>query len=50
MRLVFDELHPTGIFGWDDLLDLGRNYARYWLDYLDELTAKNLTRDPPAQR
>jgi DUF971 family protein len=49
VRLVFDELHPTGIFGWDDLLDLGRNYARYWPVYIDELTAKNLTRDPLAR-
>jgi len=46
VRLGFDDLHSTGIFDWDYLLDLGRNYARYWQDYLDELAAKNLTRDP----
>ena len=40
VRLVFDDLHSTGIFGWDYLLDLGRNYARYWQDYVDELAAK----------
>ena len=50
VRLVFDDLHSTGIFGWDYLLDLGQNYAKYWQDYLDELAAKNLTRDPPARR
>jgi DUF971 family protein len=50
VRLVFDDMHSTGIFGWDYLLDLGRNHKRYWNDYLDELAAKNLTRDPPAQR
>jgi DUF971 family protein len=50
VRLVFDDLHSTGIFGWDYLRDLGRNRARYWQDYLDELAAKNLTRDPPARR
>ena len=50
VRLVFDDLHSTGIFGWDYLLELGRNYARYWQDYVDELAAKNLTRDPPAKR
>ena len=27
VRLVFDDLHSTGIFGWEYLLDLGRNYA-----------------------
>jgi DUF971 family protein len=50
VRLVFDDLHDTGIFGWEYLRELGRNYARYWQDYLDELAAKNLTRDPPARR
>ncbi|MFN3657187.1 MAG: gamma-butyrobetaine hydroxylase-like domain-containing protein [Pseudolabrys sp.] len=50
VRLVFDDLHSTGIFGWDYLADLGRNRARYWQDYLDELAAKNMTRDPPARR
>jgi len=50
VRLVFDDMHSTGIFGWDYLLDLGRNYAAYWQDYLDELKAKNLTREPPARK
>ena len=50
VRLVFDDLHSTGIFGWEYLLDLGRNHAAYWQDYLDELAAKNLTREPPKQR
>jgi DUF971 family protein len=49
VRLVFDDLHSTGIFGWDYLLELGRNHARYWQDYLDELAAKNMTRDPPQR-
>ena len=50
VRLVFDDLHSTGIFGWDYLQDLGRNHAAYWQDYLDELAAKNLTRDPLARK
>src|SRR5713226_5911772 len=29
VRLVFDDLHSTGIFGWDYLLELGRSYAAY---------------------
>ena len=45
VRLVFDDMHSTGIFGWDYLLDLGRNHARYWQEYLDELAAKNLGRE-----
>ena len=50
VRLVFDDMHSTGIFGWDYLHELGQNQARYWQDYIDELAAKNLSRDPPARR
>ena len=46
VRLVFDDMHSTGIFGWDYLAELGRKYAEYWQDYLDELKAKGLTREP----
>ena len=44
-RLSFDDMHATGIFTWDYLLELGRNQPRYWQDYLDELAAKGLSRD-----
>lgn len=49
VRLVFDDMHSTGIYGWDYLRDLGRNRQKYWQDYIDELAAKNLTRDPPMR-
>ena len=45
VRLVFDDLHSTGIYSWDYLHDLGLNQTRYWQDYLDELAAKGMTRD-----
>jgi DUF971 family protein len=50
VRLVFDDMHSTGIFGWEYLRDLGRGRDKYWQDYLDELAVKNLSRDPPARR
>ncbi|MBV9346843.1 MAG: DUF971 domain-containing protein [Pseudolabrys sp.] len=50
VRLTFDDMHSTGIFSWHYLGDLGRNHARYWQDYVDELAAKNLSRDPPTKR
>ncbi len=50
VRLVFDDLHSTGIFAWDYLAELGRNQAEYWQDYLDELAAKGLSRDPAARK
>jgi DUF971 family protein len=43
-------MHSTGIFDWDYLFDLGRNRNAYWQDYLDELAAKNLSRDPPQRK
>ncbi len=44
VRLVFDDLHSTGIFSWDYLLALGRNRAAYWQEYLDDLAGKGLAR------
>jgi DUF971 family protein len=46
VRLVFDDMHASGIFSWDYLLELGRNRERYWREYLDELEAKELSRAP----
>jgi DUF971 family protein len=46
VRLVFDDMHSTGIYSWDYLLDLGRNQGKHWQDYLDELAAKGLSRTP----
>src|SRR4249919_1215021 len=44
VRLVFDDMHSTGIYSWDYFLDLGRNQQKYWQGYLDELALKGLTR------
>lgn len=50
VRIGFDDLHSTGIYSWDYLLTLGREQAARWQDYLDELAAKGLSRDPPPRR
>ena len=44
VRLVFDDMHSTGIFSWDYLFELGRNREQYWRDYLRELAEKHLSR------
>jgi DUF971 family protein len=49
VRLVFDDLHSTGIYSWEYLLELGRERERKWQDYLDELAGKGLSRDPPKR-
>jgi DUF971 family protein len=49
VRLVFDDMHSTGIYSWDYLLELGRSRERKWQGYLDELASKGLSRDPPPR-
>jgi len=50
VRLVFDDMHSTGIFSWDYFAKLGRDQGRIWRAYLDELARKGLSRDPPDGR
>ncbi len=50
VRLVFDDLHSTGIYSWDYLMRLGRERAERWQDYLDELAAKGLSREGARPR
>jgi DUF971 family protein len=49
VRLVFDDMHSTGIFSWDYFARLGREQERMWRAYLDELAAKGLSREPPGR-
>jgi len=46
VKLVFDDGHDTGLYGWDFLRDLGMNLDRYWQDYLTDLKAANASRLP----
>ena len=46
VRLVFDDLHDTGIYSWDYLHELGRDQARLWQAYLAALDARGLSREP----
>jgi DUF971 family protein len=46
VRLIFDDLHDTGIYSWDYLATLGREQDRRWADYLDALASRGLSRDP----
>jgi DUF971 family protein len=49
VRLVFDDMHSTGIFSWDYLFELGQNREQYWREYLAELAEKNLSRSSAGQ-
>lgn len=50
VKLVFDDGHDSGLYGWDYLHGLGREHDARWTAYLDELARKGLTRDAPGQR
>ena len=48
VKLAFDDMHDTGIFGWDYLHALGQEYGSRWAEYLRALEEKGLTRDRAA--
>jgi DUF971 family protein len=46
VRLVFDDLHDSGIYSWDYLRELGEQQDRKWAAYLDALASRGLSREP----
>ena len=49
VRLVFDDLHDSGIYSWSYLRELGEQRDARWADYEAALAARGLTRDPPPR-
>ena len=49
IRIVFDDLHDSGIYSWAYLHTLGREQAERGAAYEDALAAKGLSRDPPRR-
>jgi len=39
VKLVFSDGHDTGLYSWDYLYDLARDYEALWLEYLGKLSA-----------
>jgi DUF971 family protein len=46
VRIMFDDLHNTGMYSWRYLYKLGQNRERLWTDYLAALQQRDLSRDP----
>jgi DUF971 family protein len=46
VRLVFDDLHDSGIYSWQTLADLGREQETLWPAYLAAIEEAGLSRDP----
>jgi DUF971 family protein len=49
VRLVFDDLHDTGIYSWAYLHQLGLEQAERWAAYEQALAAGGQSRDPPRR-
>lgn len=46
VRIAFDDLHDSGIYSWEVLHRLGREYAERWAEYERALALKGLSREP----
>ena len=46
VKIVFDDMHDTGLFSWRYLHELGREYTQRWQTYIDALASRGLSRDP----
>ena len=46
IRIIFDDLHDTGIFSWPYLRQLGEEQDVRWAEYLAALEGAGLKRDP----
>ncbi|HZP21730.1 MAG TPA: DUF971 domain-containing protein [Bauldia sp.] len=49
LKITFSDGHNTGLFSWAYLRKLGDQRPALWNEYLAELKAKGLSRDPPPR-
>jgi DUF971 family protein len=45
VKLVFDDNHDSGLYTWDYLYELGKNYDANWQDYLQRLVVAGAKRN-----
>jgi DUF971 family protein len=46
VRIMFDDLHSTGIYSWRYLYRLGQDREPLWAAYLEALAQQGLSREP----
>ena len=46
VRIIFDDLHDTGIYSWSYLHQLGVEHDKRWRAYVDGLAGNGLSREP----
>lgn len=50
VRIVFDDLHDSGIFSWAYLRALGEEQEARWATYEQALATRGLSREPPNRK
>ncbi len=46
VRIIFDDLHDTGIYSWNYLHQLGVEHEQRWRAYVQALAGNGLSREP----
>ena len=46
VRIIFDDLHETGIYSWRYLREIGEQHDALWQTYLEDLEQRGLQRQP----
>ena len=49
VQLIFDDGHDSGIYSWDYIFSLKKNYEAYWKNYLLLLAKESQSRLPDTQ-
>ena len=49
IQLIFDDGHDSGIYSWDYIFSLKKNYEAYWKNYLLLLAKESQSRLPDTQ-
>ncbi|KAL5797108.1 hypothetical protein ACOSQ2_001928 [Xanthoceras sorbifolium] len=50
VRIIFDDLHKTGIYSWDYFYYLGSNKFSFMRNYIKTLKKHGLSRDPAKRK
>jgi DUF971 family protein len=49
LQIVFSDGHNSGIYSWDYLQALAKDYEKKWATYLEKLHSARLSRDIDSQ-
>ena len=50
VKLSFSDGHDTGLYSWDYLYDIARNYETLWMEYISRLEIAGIQRKQSSQQ